>query len=56
MGVLGIYKNNPTAGETDGTKVVAGNPIITPKAVVPSNGHSALTGIFRRLRDRCHIR
>ena len=37
MGVLGIYKNNPTAGETDGTKVVAGNPIITPFLDMASN-------------------
>ena len=37
MGVLGIYKNNPTAGGTDGTKVVAGNPIITPFLDMASN-------------------
>ena len=30
MSLLNIYKNNPTAGGTDGSKVVTGNPIITP--------------------------
>lgn len=27
---MNLYKNSPTAGGTDGVKVVAGNPIITP--------------------------
>lgn len=30
MSYLNLYKNNPTAGGTDGSKVVAGNPVITP--------------------------
>ena len=30
MGFLNLYKNNPTAGGTDGVKVVTGNPILTP--------------------------
>lgn len=30
MAYLNLYKNTPTAGGTDGSKVGAGNPIITP--------------------------
>lgn len=30
MAYFNLYKNNPTAGGTDGSKVVSGNPIITP--------------------------
>ena len=30
MGFLNIYKNNPTAGGSDGMKVATGNPILTP--------------------------
>jgi hypothetical protein len=30
MAYISIYKNNPTAGIADGSKVGAGNPVITP--------------------------
>ena len=38
MGFLSIYKNTPTAGGTDGTKVVTGNPIVTPYLDLASSG------------------
>lgn len=37
MAYMNLYKNNPTAGGTDGSKVVAGNPIITPYVDLASN-------------------
>lgn len=37
MAYLNLYKNSPTAGGTDGSKVVAGNPVITPYLDLTSN-------------------
>ena len=37
MSYLNLYKNNPTAGGTDGSKVVAGNPVITPYLDLAAN-------------------
>lgn len=37
MAYLNLYKNNPTAGGTDGSKVVAGNPVITPYLDLAAN-------------------
>ena len=30
MAVFNLYKNNPSAGGVDGSKVVAGNPVVSP--------------------------
>ncbi|MHC1760520.1 MAG: hypothetical protein AB9917_13630 [Negativicutes bacterium] len=37
MSYLNLYKNNPTAGGTDGSKVVTGNPVITPYLDLAAN-------------------